>query len=198
MPIVTLPDNCKGCGGCCCLHAEVEPGDDTPEELTEIDPDDGKRYMKRDSELWCAALDRKTMTCTIYDQRPTCCQEFERGSKPCFDTLFQVRHGYMATDRVKFERLFRRMGVMYQACAVPAEGNGHSAIDVNGVWYFFDDEGDFLGTQNLFRDEPNGSFQPAIEVEEDEEAEEKETDSEPAGPDGVPDAKARGAVGERA
>lgn len=196
MPIVTTPDNCKGCGACCWLHAEVEPGDDTPKELTEIDPADGKRYMKRDSELWCAALDRKTMTCTIYDQRPTCCREFDRGTKPCFDALFQVHYGFMRTPRVKFERFFKRMGVVYEIWSedqLKAYWTAAvSGLETNGVVYCFDGAGDFLFTWNLHTEIEHR----AIEVE-DEEAEEKETDSGPAGPDGVSDAEARSTVGER-
>lgn len=34
---------------------------------------------------WCAALDRNTMMCTIYDKRPLVCREFKMGGDECID-----------------------------------------------------------------------------------------------------------------
>jgi Fe-S-cluster containining protein len=39
--------------------------------------------MARLDDGWCAALDRKSMSCTIYDKRPLICREFELGSHEC-------------------------------------------------------------------------------------------------------------------
>jgi Fe-S-cluster containining protein len=39
--------------------------------------------MSRLDDGWCAALDRSTMLCTIYDKRPLICREFEMGSFEC-------------------------------------------------------------------------------------------------------------------
>jgi Fe-S-cluster containining protein len=39
--------------------------------------------MARLADGWCAALDRGSMACTIYDQRPLVCREFEVGSDEC-------------------------------------------------------------------------------------------------------------------
>ena len=39
--------------------------------------------MARLDDGWCAALDRRTMACTIYDKRPLICREFEMGGADC-------------------------------------------------------------------------------------------------------------------
>jgi Fe-S-cluster containining protein len=39
--------------------------------------------MARLDDGWCAALDRHTMLCTIYDKRPLICREFEMGGYEC-------------------------------------------------------------------------------------------------------------------
>lgn len=39
--------------------------------------------MARLDDGWCSALDRDTMMCTIYEQRPWVCREFETGSYEC-------------------------------------------------------------------------------------------------------------------
>jgi Fe-S-cluster containining protein len=39
--------------------------------------------MLRLSDGWCAALNRNTMACTIYAQRPLICREFAMGSPEC-------------------------------------------------------------------------------------------------------------------
>jgi Fe-S-cluster containining protein len=56
--------------------------DDVPVDLTEIDPWGGT-VMARLADGWCAALDRDTMLCTIYDRRPTICRDFEMGGSDC-------------------------------------------------------------------------------------------------------------------
>lgn len=43
----------------------------------------GEMSMVRLADGWCVALDRKTMTCTIYAQRPWICREFEMGEAEC-------------------------------------------------------------------------------------------------------------------
>jgi len=43
----------------------------------------GERSMARLTDGWCIALDRNTMTCTIYEKRPWICREFEMGSYEC-------------------------------------------------------------------------------------------------------------------
>jgi Fe-S-cluster containining protein len=39
--------------------------------------------MRRLDDGWCAALDRNTMLCTIYEKRPLICREFATGSDEC-------------------------------------------------------------------------------------------------------------------
>ena len=53
-----------------------------PEEYVEVD-DWGGMTMARLDDGWCAALDRNTMLCTIYDRRPFICREFEMGGDEC-------------------------------------------------------------------------------------------------------------------
>lgn len=53
-----------------------------PERFIEIDQWGGS-VMARLEDGWCAALDRDTMMCTIYQQRPLICREFEEGEHEC-------------------------------------------------------------------------------------------------------------------
>ncbi len=39
--------------------------------------------MRRLEDGWCSALDRQTFMCTIYENRPWICREFEVGSYEC-------------------------------------------------------------------------------------------------------------------
>ena len=41
--------------------------------------------MRRLDDGWCAALDRNTMMCRIYEVRPLICREFEMGEPDCLD-----------------------------------------------------------------------------------------------------------------
>lgn len=41
--------------------------------------------MLRLDDGWCAALDRNTLQCTIYNIRPTICRELEMGGEECLD-----------------------------------------------------------------------------------------------------------------
>ena len=49
----------------------------------------GSETMNRLSDGWCAALDRNTFMCTIYENRPWICREFEMGSRECLDERIQ-------------------------------------------------------------------------------------------------------------
>ena len=53
-----------------------------PDRFVEIDKW-GSRSMARLDDGWCAALDRNTMKCTIYEKRPMICREFEMGGYEC-------------------------------------------------------------------------------------------------------------------
>jgi len=53
-----------------------------PDRFVEVDQWGGMRMARLD-DGWCAALDRDTLRCTIYAQRPLICREFEMGSYEC-------------------------------------------------------------------------------------------------------------------
>lgn len=56
--------------------------DDIPVELTAEDQWGGW-VMRRLDDGWCAALDRNTMRCTIYERRPMICREYQMGDSDC-------------------------------------------------------------------------------------------------------------------
>lgn len=39
--------------------------------------------MLRLEDGWCSALDRETLMCSIYENRPDICRDFEMGSYEC-------------------------------------------------------------------------------------------------------------------
>jgi Fe-S-cluster containining protein len=74
---------CSTCAACCC-QLEVMLITDTGVPQRYIDTDDwGGEVMLRLDDGWCAALDRDTMMCTIYERRPLICREFEMGAPEC-------------------------------------------------------------------------------------------------------------------
>ena len=74
---------CASCKACCCrLEVMIMGGDDVPLELTEEDQWGG-RIMARLDDGWCAALDRDTMLCRVYERRPAVCREFQVGESDC-------------------------------------------------------------------------------------------------------------------
>jgi Fe-S-cluster containining protein len=74
---------CASCRACCCKsEVMLMSEDDIPYRLTEVDPWGG-RIMKRLDDGWCAALDRGTMLCRIYERRPTICRDFAVGESDC-------------------------------------------------------------------------------------------------------------------
>ncbi|MES2625674.1 MAG: YkgJ family cysteine cluster protein [Pseudomonadota bacterium] len=74
---------CSTCEACCC-RLEVMLITDTGVPRVFIEEDKwGGRTMRRLEDGWCAALDRNTMLCTIYEKRPLICREFEMGSDEC-------------------------------------------------------------------------------------------------------------------
>jgi hypothetical protein len=77
------PVTCETCSACCC-RLEVWCLTDTgvPGYLTVVDPF-GRTLMDRLDDGWCAALDRGTLRCRIYAQRPLVCRELKVGSPEC-------------------------------------------------------------------------------------------------------------------
>lgn len=80
---------CIGCAACCYLQVELEREiDDVPEHLTCFR---GSRlFMKRESDRGCVALDRNNLCCTIYENRPLECKQFERGKLGCRGAIFMI------------------------------------------------------------------------------------------------------------
>ncbi|MBS1191726.1 MAG: hypothetical protein H6R10_3518 [Rhodocyclaceae bacterium] len=75
--------SCATCRACCCrLEVLLMGDDDVPVGLTAQDRWGGW-VMRRLADGWCAALDRNTMLCTIYERRPMICREYEMGSSDC-------------------------------------------------------------------------------------------------------------------
>lgn len=75
--------SCSTCrANCCRLEVLLVTDTGVPHEYIEVDRWGGKT-MARLNDGWCAALDRATMLCTIYDRRPWICREFERGGADC-------------------------------------------------------------------------------------------------------------------
>lgn len=74
---------CANCEACCCRQVAMLFNDtEVPDNLIEINTQ-GERSMMRLADGWCKALDRNTMTCSIYEKRPWICREFEMGACEC-------------------------------------------------------------------------------------------------------------------
>lgn len=78
---------CSSCKALCCKLEVLlvdDSDDQVPTAFTEKD-ECGRTVMSRLEDGWCAALDRKTMLCTIYSQRPYLCREYQAGDLDCLD-----------------------------------------------------------------------------------------------------------------
>ncbi|WP_083796267.1 YkgJ family cysteine cluster protein [Vibrio sp. AND4] len=90
IPITTEPNDsfkvsCSNCKACCCrLEVMIISDTGVPEQFIKRDQYGGET-MKRLYDGWCAALDRDTLMCTIYENRPWICREFEMASDECLD-----------------------------------------------------------------------------------------------------------------
>jgi Fe-S-cluster containining protein len=84
--ITSRPETGVACASCeaSCCRLKVMLITETGVPLQFIESDKwGGRSMAQLSDGWCAALDRNTMLCKIYEQRPLICREFEMGSYEC-------------------------------------------------------------------------------------------------------------------
>jgi uncharacterized protein len=74
---------CAKCEACCC-RLEVMLISDTglPERYIQYDKWGGMTMARLD-DGWCAALDRNTLMCSIYQKRPWVCREFKMGDYEC-------------------------------------------------------------------------------------------------------------------
>jgi Fe-S-cluster containining protein len=74
---------CSNCQACCCsLEVMIISDTDVPVQHISVD-EHGSETMLRLDDGWCSALDRNTMMCTIYENRPWVCEAFEMGSYEC-------------------------------------------------------------------------------------------------------------------
>lgn len=74
---------CASCKACCCrLEVLLITDTGVPDCFIAIDKWGGMT-MARLEDGWCAALDRDTLLCTIYEVRPLVCREYEAGEYEC-------------------------------------------------------------------------------------------------------------------
>jgi Fe-S-cluster containining protein len=77
--------HCDSCEAVCCrLTVLLMPEDAIPAWLTTRDAH-GLEQMAKAEDGWCVALDRGSMRCSIYAQRPTICRKFAMGGPYCRD-----------------------------------------------------------------------------------------------------------------
>lgn len=87
--LINVPVNegitCSTCrANCCRLEVMLITDTGVPEKFIAQDKWGGE-VMLRLEDGWCAAVDRETMLCTIYENRPLICREFEMGGFECLD-----------------------------------------------------------------------------------------------------------------
>ncbi|WP_340679526.1 YkgJ family cysteine cluster protein [Paraglaciecola sp.] len=86
--VKNLPEkdvSCSTCrANCCRLEVMLITDTGVPEHYIELDKWGGMTMARLD-DGWCAAVDRETMLCTIYENRPFICREFEMGGYECLD-----------------------------------------------------------------------------------------------------------------
>ncbi|MEJ2407553.1 MAG: YkgJ family cysteine cluster protein [Candidatus Thiodiazotropha sp.] len=83
--------SCATCTAICCRMQVLLIGDSAvPEEMTEWS-DWGGQVMRRLDDGWCIAVDRETMRCTIYEQRPGVCRDYEMGGSECIDEVIRAK-----------------------------------------------------------------------------------------------------------
>jgi Fe-S-cluster containining protein len=83
LTIVDPSVSCSTCNASCCrLEVMLITETGVPDQFIETDRWGGMTMARLD-DGWCAALDRRSMSCTIYDKRPLICREFELGSHEC-------------------------------------------------------------------------------------------------------------------
>ena len=75
--------SCSTCrANCCKLEVILMGDDDVPDALIHVDQWGGHVMARRD-DGWCAALNRDTMLCSIYERRPAVCRAYEMGGSDC-------------------------------------------------------------------------------------------------------------------
>ena len=86
--------SCSSCAACCCQLEVLLLGDsEVPAHYVENDSWGGE-VMRRLDDGWCAALDRDSMRCSIYEVRPLICREFELGAADCLEQRRGIAGAY--------------------------------------------------------------------------------------------------------
>ncbi len=76
---------CSNCQACCCsLEVFIISDTNVPHQHICVDEYGGESMLRLD-DGWCSALDRDTLMCSIYENRPWVCREFEMGSYECIN-----------------------------------------------------------------------------------------------------------------
>jgi Fe-S-cluster containining protein len=74
---------CATCkANCCRLEVMIISDTGVPKQHIAVDQWGGETMLRLD-DGWCSALDRDTYMCSIYENRPWICREFEMGSYEC-------------------------------------------------------------------------------------------------------------------
>jgi Fe-S-cluster containining protein len=90
------PITCSACDASCCrLEVLLIMDTGVPDEFIDIDRWGGMT-MRRLEDGRCAALDRCSNLCTIYDRRPWICREFEMGGADCISARAENGEGRSA------------------------------------------------------------------------------------------------------
>lgn len=85
MNIDENPITCASCEACCCrLEVLLITDTGVPDRYIETDEWGGQTMLRLD-DGFCAALDRNTHLCTIYEKRPLICREFSAGEPDCIE-----------------------------------------------------------------------------------------------------------------
>jgi len=75
--------SCSNCRACCCrLEVLLVTDTGVPYEHIAVDKWGGETMLRLE-DGWCSALDRDTHMCSIYENRPWNCREFEMASHEC-------------------------------------------------------------------------------------------------------------------
>lgn len=77
--------SCVRCRAVCCRLQVLLIGDSAVPPSMEAQSDWGGAVMRREADGWCTALDRRSMRCTIYAQRPQVCRDYEMGGSECVE-----------------------------------------------------------------------------------------------------------------
>ncbi|HEY3432981.1 MAG TPA: YkgJ family cysteine cluster protein [Rhodocyclaceae bacterium] len=86
----TAAVTCSTCKACCCQLEVMLMGEDEPPERYTRQDQWGGWVMHRLDDGFCAALNRETHLCTIYERRPTICRDFEAGDSDCLTQRLQL------------------------------------------------------------------------------------------------------------